>query len=485
MTHTLRTRREWLGTMAAGWAGMQAPAPAGGEKRPNLLYILADDLGYGDPTCYNAESKTPTPAMDAFAKQGVRFTDAHSPSAVCTPTRYGILTGRYCWRSALKKGVLQGYSPSLIEPGRMTVASLLKSRGYETAAMGKWHLGFQNGEKVDYEKPLRPGPLDYGFDSYFGIPASLDMEPYVYVENDHVLEQPTGTVKEIREQRGIFYRGGAAAPGFRHEEVLPKLTARAAEWVKGRRQQPWFLYLPFTAPHTPWLPVGQFQGKSKAGPYGDFVTMVDDAMGQVLKALDESGQAQNTLVVITSDNGAHWLPEEIEKWGHRANDGWKGQKADIWDAGHRIPLLARWPGKIAAGTTSAKLTCLTDLMATMAEVTGGPLPAEAGEDSFSMLGTLTGRRTGSPEREAVVHHSASGHFAVRRGSWKLHLGRGSGGFSDPREYKPKPGEPAGELFNLATDPEERNNLYKRRPELVAELTALLEKYQREGRSRPA
>lgn len=477
MVQSMFTRRHFLASFAAGLS-----ATAQTRSLPNIVYILCDDLGYGDPGCYNKDSKTPTPAIDRFARQGMRFTDAHSPSAVCTPTRYGILTGRYCWRTSLKKGVLNGESPSLIEPGRTTVASLLKSKGYETAGLGKWHLGLGNKPKTDYTKPLHPGPLDFGFDSWFGIPASLDMEPYVYVENDHVLEQATGQISQRREQRGIFYRGGAIAPDFKHEEVLPRIRERAVRYLEGRKAttKPFFLYLALTAPHTPWLPTQKFVGKSKAGPYGDFVTMVDDTIGQVLTALDRSGKADNTLVIVTSDNGAHWLPEEIAKWDHRANDGLRGQKADIWDGGHRIPFLARWPGKIAPGSVSNELVCLTDLMATVAEITGTTLPSNAGEDSYSVVPAMLGKRS---LRQAIVHHSNGGHFSIRQGNWKLNIGRGSGGFSVPVEYAPKPGEPAGELFDMAADPAETNNMYSQKPEIVAELTALLKTYQQQGHSR--
>jgi arylsulfatase A-like enzyme len=479
-------RRRFLGALGMGAAGALLPAQE--RHYPNVVFILADDLGYGDLDCYNPGSKAPTPHLDAFAKQGVRFTDAHSPSAVCTPTRYGILTGRYCWRSRLKKGVLNGYSPSLIEPGRLTVPAMLKARGYRTAGFGKWHLGLGNQEKTDYSRPLRPGPLDYGFDSYFGIPASLDMDPYLYFENDRATAQPTGHIDGIREDRGVFWRAGAIAPGFRHIDVLPEITSRAARWVREyageHRAQPFFLYLALTAPHTPWLPAAAFRGKAKAGEYGDFVTMVDDAAGQVLAALDASGMAGNTLVIVTSDNGAHWLPEEIARWGHRANDSLRGQKADIWDGGHRIPFLARWPGRIRPDTTSSETVCLTDLMGTMAEITGYRLPRDAGEDSYSILPALSGPKPAKPIREAIVHHSMQGHFSIRQGEWKLNIGRGSGGFTPPVEYQPKPGEPAGELFNMARDEAETTNLYQEHPEIVARLTALLERYQRQGYSRP-
>jgi arylsulfatase A-like enzyme len=477
------TRRDILKSAAA--AALALPRAGAAQRYPNIVYILADDLGYGDPRCYNAESKIPTPNIDRLATQGVRFTDAHSGSAVCTPTRYGINTGRYCWRSRLKSGVLEGYSPALIESGRLTVAEMLRQRGYRTAGIGKWHLGLQNGERTDYTQPLRPGPLDAGFDSWFGIPASLDMPPYLFFENDRALAQPTAHVDGMREHRGVFWREGAIAPGFRHIDVLPAITRKAVDYLGALKAgQPFFLYFALTAPHTPWLPTAEFRGKAAAGEYGDFVAMVDDAVGQVLRAIDRGNLAADTLVVMTSDNGAHWLPEEIAQWNHRANDGLRGQKADIWDGGHRIPFIARWPRHIPAGTVSRELMCLTDLMATAAEITGFDLPGNAAEDSYSMLPALLGKKLDKPIREAIVHHSSRGHFSIRQGPWKLNIGRGSGGFTQPLEYTPKPGEAAGELFNLAEDLAETHNLYFEHPELVARLTALLDRYQRQGYSRP-
>jgi arylsulfatase A len=482
---TFANRRDFLKSLAA----LALPgASFAASAKPNILYILADDLGYGDLDCYNPDSKAPTPNLNRLARQGMRFTDTHSPSAVCTPTRYGVLTGRYCWRTRLKHGVLNGYSPSLIEPGRMTVASMLKQQGYHTGGFGKWHLGLGNKEKTDYDQPLRPGPNDFGFDYFFGIPASLDMPPYVFIENDHVVEKPTKHIDGIRVHRGVFWREGAIAPSFKHIDVLPTITRKAEGFLRdharSRADDPFFVYLALTAPHTPWLPTAAFQGKAKAGEYGDFVTMVDDAVGQVLRALDEAKLSDNTLVVLTSDNGAHWLPEEIEQWHHRANYYLRGQKADIWDGGHRIPFIARWPGKVKPDTSCEETACLTDLMATAAEIVGVKLPNNAGEDSYSILPALLGRKLDQPIREATVHHSMAGHFSIRQGEWKLIIGRGSGGFTPPREYTPKPGEPPGELYNVIKDPTECDNLYLKRPEIVKRLTALLEKYKRQGYSRP-
>jgi arylsulfatase A-like enzyme len=461
---------------------------AEGPRPPNILFILADDLGYGDPACYNPASKVATPNIDRLAAQGMRFTDAHTPCAVCTPTRYGVLTGRYCWRSSLKRGVLNGYSPLLIEPGRLTVASLLRRQGYATACIGKWHLGLGDAPRTDFARPLRPGPNSVGFDYFFGIPASLDMPPYVFVENEAVTEAPAATIGDSAMRRhggGGFWRAGAIAPGFKHAEVLPKLTEKAVGFVaRQSRDRPFFLYLALSAPHTPWMPTEEFRAKSGAGYYGDFVAQVDASVGRVLRALDEAKLAEETLVLFTSDNGAHWLPDDIKKWGHRANDGWRGQKADIWDGGHRVPFIARRPGKVRPGSTSKELICLTDLLATAAAASGTTLPADAGEDSFNLLPVLRGEKRDAPVHEAIVHQASDGTLGIRRGPWKLAPALGSHGFSTPRDVKPVPGGPQGQLYNLDDDPGEQNNLWLQKPEVVRRLTALLEKYRSEGRSRP-
>jgi len=460
------------------------------KELPNIIFIMADDLGYGDPGCYNPDSKIPTPRLDRLAAEGIRFTDVHSPSAVCTPTRYGVLTGRYAWRTRLEKWVLYGYSPCLVDTERLTVASLLKKHGYATACVGKWHLGLGTAEKTDYAQPLRPGPNVLGFDYFYGIPASLDMEPYVYVKNETTVEPPTKTIEASKQRRHGgegFWRGGPIAPGFRHGEVLPTLAAEAIGYIEGRaskaKDQPFFLYFPLTAPHTPWLPALAFQDKSGAGPYGDFVMNVDWIIGTVLDALVRTKLVDRTLVIVTSDNGAHWTKGDIAKYGHRANAHLRGQKADIWEGGHRVPFIARWPGRIKPGTTSDQLTCLADLLATTAAIVGETLPAAAGEDSYNMLPALLGEPSKGPTREVIVHHSGDGMFAIRQGPWKLIVGGGSGGFTPPRRIEPKPGEPAAQLYNLRDDPSEEKNLYAAHPDIVKRLTALLEKYRAEGRSR--
>jgi arylsulfatase A-like enzyme len=468
-------RRSFL--LSTGAALTAAPT-----TKPNIVLILADDLGYGDVRRYFKEAVLRTPRMDQLAREGVRFTDAHSPSSVCTPTRYGLLTGRYCWRTRLTRGVLNGESPSLIEPGRTTLASMLKEQGYRTGVFGKWHLGLGNAEKTDYTKELSPGPLDFGFDEFFGIPASLDMPPYVFVNGRRVEALPTNTIADNgAPPRGPFWRGGPIAPGFRMEDVLPKITTRACEFIL-KSPKPFFAYVPLAAPHTPWVPSTEFLNTSKAGLYGDFVGEVDHSVGRILDAVKAAGADRNTLVICTSDNGAPWSQPDIDaSSGHRANAYWRGQKADIFEAGHRVPMIARWPGQARAGKTSDAMVCLTDVFATFSEILERPLRDNEAEDSFSFLGALKGSK-GS--RDAIVHHSASGMFAIRQGGMKLIQGLGSGGFTKPQMIEPGPGEPPGQLFDLVNDPRETEDLYSKRPDDVTRLSALLSTYRSQDRSRP-
>lgn len=497
-------RRDFLKVVSLGTASLALCDHSGtskllakgqDKKKPNIIFIMADDMGYGDLGCYNEDSKIPTPNMDALAAEGIRFTDAHSPSAVCTPTRYGVLTGRYCWRSRLKKGVLGGYSPALIESGRMTVASLLKQHSYATACIGKWHLGLGSEKKTDFGEPLVPGPNAVGFDYFYGISASLDMPPYCYVENDRPVDMPTLTVEEGKANEDGWWRAGAIAPGFKHVEVLPRLTEKAVECIDNHAAKspntPLFMYFPLPAPHCPIAPADFVKGRSKAGGYGDFVVEVDWTVGQVVRALGRNGLAENTLIIITSDNGSPGRTKVkrdpysvIELYGHYPNGNLRGIKADVWDGGHREPFIARWPGKIPPGVTTDEIVCLTDLMATCAAIVGAKLPDDVGEDSYNILPALLGRERAEPIREAIVHHSLSGVFCIRQGRWKLILGLGSGGFSSPKTYDPKPGEPKGQLYNMHDDPAESTNLWSKHPEIVEHLTNLLEKYKRQGYSRP-
>lgn len=466
----------------------------GDRAKPNVVYILADDLGYGDLKSMNPEGKIKTPGSDQMAREGMVFTDAHSNSAVCTPTRYGVLTGRYAFRSRMKKGVLNGYSSYLIENGRMTVPPFLKNQGYHTAFIGKWHLGWdwaKNGEKVDYSKPVENGPKEKGFEYSYGHCGSLDMAPYVWVENGMPTAVPTKeTGRTKKESKNGWWRKGPTSPDFDHEDVLPNLTRRAVKYIKEqvKNEKPFFLYLALPSPHTPVLPTPEFKGKSGLdSAYADFVTMTDDTVKQVLDALKEGGGDENTLFIFTSDNGCS--PEadfaELEEQGHDPSFIYRGHKADIFEGGHRVPFIVRWPAKVKAGTSCDDPTCLTDLLATMAEVLGQKLPADAGEDSVSMLPNLIGESK-QPVREAVVHHSINGTFAVRQGKWKLIDAPHSGGWS-----RPKPAQkalykdlPKIQLYDLKKDPAESRNVSVENPSIVKKLKTLLEKYRENGRSVP-
>lgn len=481
------------------------------KSRPNFLFILCDDLGYGDLQCLNAEGKIPTPHLNQLAQEGVVFTDAHSSSSVCTPTRYGVLTGRYNWRSKLQSSVLGGLSPHLIEDGRMTVASFLKKAGYHTACIGKWHLGMdwtlKGGAEVnelsiesadqvwnvDFSKPILNGPNSVGFDYYFGISASLDMVPYTYIENDRVVALPDeeGAFDMIEGKEGRFTRKGPRAASFDAANVLPDLTAKAIDYMKERAAdakegRPFFLYLPYASPHTPILPTEEWQGKSGLNAYGDFVMQNDDCVGQLMSTLEELGLAENTMVVFTSDNGCSNQAqyEELLPKGHNPSHVFRGHKADIYDGGHRVPFIVRWPGRVKGGATSKQMVCLTDFMATAAEAIGEPLPATVAEDSFSFLPVLVGNGS-KAKRTALVHHSINGAFAVRQGRWKLNLCPGSGGWSAPRPGKDDlSGLPPVQLFDLSADIGETKNLQADQPKVVERLTKLLERYIADGRSTP-
>ena len=448
--------------------------------RPNVLYILADDLGYGDVQCLNPQrGKIKTPHLDQLAAQGMTFTDAHSGSSVCTPTRYGLLTGRYAWRTRLQAGVLDGGNDEpLIAADRLTVAGFLRAQGYATACLGKWHLGFQSEAKprkaegkkgiggggLPVGAGIMGGPTTRGFDYFWGCSNARTMS--ALIENDRVIE----TIEPIA--------------------MLPRLGERAVNYLvqhaAAKPGKPFFLYLPLTSPHTPILPTPEWQGKSGLGAYGDFVMQTDAVVSDVLAALDRTGLAGNTLVIFTADNGCS--PQagtaKLEQQGHFASAAMRGYKADIWDGGHRVPFLVRWPGRVKAGSTSAQLICHTDLLATCADLLGAPLPPNAAEDSVSILPALTGAAT-APLREAVVHHSINGRFAVRQGPWKLALCPGSGGWGKPGDAEAKEAKlPALQLYDLGADPSEQENLHGRQPEVVSRLTRLLERYVADGRSTP-
>ncbi|MEM7143709.1 MAG: arylsulfatase [Verrucomicrobiota bacterium] len=441
--------------------------------KPNIVYILCDDLGYGDIHCMAPETcQIATPCADQLASEGMIFTDAHSGSSVCTPTRYGLMTGRYSWRTRLQSGVVTGFAPSLIAEDRTTVAGFLKEHGYDTAIIGKWHLDFEyldpkTGERYSQKEHQSPpvgakipdGPTHRGFDYYHGFHHARNME--AVIEDDEVIA---------------------------HDDVinmLPRLTDKSAEYILSRKGQerPFFLYIPLGSPHTPIVPSAAWQGKSPLGAYGDFVMETDAVIGVVSDALEEAGLTEDTLVIFTSDNGCSKAAkiEDMAEQGHIVSAHLRGSKADIWDGGHRVPFIARWPGKIEAGSTSDQLICHVDLFATAAAILAVEMPEGAAEDSVSFLPAFSGEEIVST-RNGVIHHSISGHFAYRHGKWKLALARASGGWTSPKEGEAEEGAPKGQLYDMEADVAETNNLYASQPEVVARLLAMLEEDVARGRS---
>jgi len=452
---------------------------------PNVVVILADDLGYGDVRALNPASRIPTPHLDALAAAGATFTDAHSPSAVCTPTRYGLLTGRYCWRTRLKSGVLNGYGTPLLAVDRPTLGTLLGARGYVTGCVGKWHLGLgfaKDGDRFDFTAPVSDGPHTHGFEKSFVIPASLDFPPYAYIEDGVLTEAADRT--QPHSKFPAFIRQGERSPDFSMVDCLDRLTRAALEFVQASAagDRPFFLYFPLTAPHKPVLPHPRFIGATELGPYGDFVVQTDAAVGALLDGLERAGVADDTLVIFTSDNGSFMHsrtegPDHVDDPGtqayradrHRSNGPFRGTKADIWEAGHRVPFFVRWPGVVEPGKVQPRTICHVDLYATLAKLIGHTRGDGEAEDSYNFLPLLLDEA--APRRPPVVHHSVNGTFAIRVGNWKLVLSDGSGGREKPK------GKPFGEpytLFELSDDPGETNDLAAKHPDVVKRLTKVLE-----------
>lgn len=455
------------------------------EKQPNIIFIMADDMGYGDIQKLNPSSKIATPHLDRLVGEGMTFTDAHSPSSVCTPTRYGVVTGRYCWRSKMTSGVLNGYGAPIIEKDRLTVADALTEQGYTTAVIGKWHLGLglqKTDGEWDFSKPVDHSPLDLGFKYSYIVPASLDMSPYVYLDGRNITGQPD----QVQTEQGFpgFVREGKLGSDFSIIDCLDHLASKASKYIKeqAKHKQPFFLYLPLTAPHKPVSPHPRFQGKSGLGPYGDFVMQTDWTVGEILNALDESGIAKNSLVIYTSDNGSfmyrqkgseqpdHVSDSTIQAYNesqHTANGPLRGTKADIWEGGHRVPFLVRWPGKVKAGSRCDRAITHTDFFATAVQVAGGKVPprTEAAQDSISFMPLLRGNEKGW-RRPPIIHHSGGAMFAIRDGDWKLILGNGSGGREEP---KGKRFQRPWALFNLKQDIGETKDLSKQNPDIVTRL----------------
>ena len=441
------------------------------QLRPNIVLIMCDDLGYGDVQCLNPKNgKIKTPHIDRLASQGMTFTDAHSGSSVCTPTRYGLLTGRYSWRTRLQSGVVQGFAPCLIAPDRLTVAGLLKKQGYATGIIGKWHLDFKYQDaktgkilprmkRAPIGSTIPDGPVHRGFDYFHGIHHAGHMD--TIIENNKVVEQ----LDEIHN--------------------LPRLTEKSVAYIEGRAKyqaQPFFLYVPLGSPHTPIVPTAEWQGKSGLGPYGDFVMQTDATVGAIMNALDKNGFAKNTLVVFTSDNGCSKAANisRLRKQGHHVSAQYRGSKADIWEGGHRVPFLVRWPGMVEAASQSDQIITLVDFFATISDITGEKAPGMA-EDSVSFLPALSGQAIVS-SRKGIIHHSISGHFAYRQGKWKLLLAKGSGGWSSPKESEVGAKTASAQLYNMEKDPSEQNNLYLSRPDVAERLLADLTLDVQRGRS---
>ena len=461
-------------------SGCTQGSGSGEKSKPNIVFILADDMGFGDLGCYNADSKIPTPHIDKLAEQGIRFTNTHAPGAWCVPSRYGLLTGRYPGRVES----LNTRSKSIIEPGQETLASMMKGFGYRTACVGKWHQGFKG---IDWDNPenidvLEDGPVEKGFDYFFGMHASLDIPPYFYIENDHAVQSPSLTVDDhaspdaTSDVSGAFYRAGGISPDFRHEEVLDMFLEKAFGFMdrhqKTHRDQPYFLYLPLTAPHTPWLPKEEFVGKSGAGEYGDFTMQVDHLVGQVMSYLEESGQLDNTIVFFSSDNGPVWFPADEAKFNHASTGGLRGMKGDMWEGGSRIPFIVRAPSFFAPGRESDQMLCFTDMMATLADLLSEDL-SEEDFDSYSFLPVLMGQDSDALRSEVIIEKNA-----ILSGDWKLIDGSGQGGiaarWAPDKSYIVTEDIP-GELYNLNEDLGEQSNLWDENPEKADEL---LEKLKR-------
>ncbi len=471
--------------------------------QPNVLVILADDLGYGDVYCYNPDrGKIPTPNIDALAAKGMRFTDAHSSSGVCSPSRYALLTGRYHWRTRLQSGIVPYLGGPLIAPDRLTIADFLKNHGYRTAAIGKWHLGWNmqltaserklllsyrnkptpaeaaNDPAADraawqtiYSRDFLGGPTEAGFDAYFGTDVP-NWPPFCFIENRRTVGIPSELLPAADLLNHKASIRGPALANWNLENILPTLADRACAFIDeaAKNPQPFFLYLPLTSPHTPISPTESWRGKSGLNPYADFVMQTDAVIGRVLESLEKSGTAPRTLVILTSDNGcAPYIgAKDLEAKGHFPSGPWRGYKADAWEGGHRVPFIVRWPATVAPGSTCDALVHHADIIATLADSLGTTLPATAAEDSISLLPLLKGST--APVREFAISHASSGLPSLRRGSWKIIFGQSGGGFSGA-----PPVASSGQLYNLASDPSESTNLWNSHPDIVADLTAAMQR----------
>lgn len=462
---------------------------------PNVIIILADDMGLDSVACFNDKLNLKTPALDRLANEGMSFRDAHSTSAVCSPTRYSVLTGRYNWRSRLKKGIVGKWERPLIEDQRITIAEMFQAKGYSTACIGKWHLGWNwpklgggtttKSSEIDFDQAITGGPIDHGFEYYFGDDVP-NWPPFAWRENDRVLGSITTTMKAGAM---VGVGSGPAVEDWDFRAVLNEYSKRWHDHIveQAEESKPFFLYASMPSPHTPIAPHQNFQGSSGVSEYADFLIQTDHAVGRILEALDKTDQTKNTLIFFTCDNGTSPKADfdQLKTKGVSLNENWRGWKADVYEGGHRVPFIVRWPEHIMPGSESKQTITLADIMATCADVIDESLPNNCAEDSVSLLPVLRGRKPATPLHEAVVHHSVSGHFAIRKGPWKLLLCAGSGGWSAPREPDArKQNLPAVQLFHMLDDPKETNNLQAAHPDLVQSLTADLRRMVEAGRSTP-
>lgn len=479
------------------------------SKNPNIIIILADDLGHGDVEALNPESRIPTPNLNKLAREGLIFTDAHTPSGVCSPTRYGLLTGRYCWRTRLTSGVLWDYAGTLIEPDRKTIAGILQENGYYTGMVGKWHLGidwklfdetaadmitketrYSDYSNIDFHSPVKRGINEYGFHYSFAIAGSANMTPFTYLENNKVTGLPEYTTEEVRQETGEWYGSeGHVAKGFRLEDNLPNCSAKAIEFIENAIRQypekPFFLYYPLVSPHTPVVPNEAFIGKSKAGAYGDFIVETDFYIGELMTKLKELGIDKNTMIIFTSDNG----PEndrfrnmktkgDMNTHGQKSQAPYRGWKRERWEGGHRVPFFLYWPGLISTGDKCSTTICLTDVMPTIAELTGTILPENSAEDGKSFYKAIIGKDRPESFHEAIVHHEGNGSFAIRMGRFKLIID----GPRTPSLLLDEQVKKSFMLFDVTNDIREESEISSFHPDVVQQMFEILKKYVREGRS---
>lgn len=481
---------------------------------PNVVIIFADDMGYGDVAFNNPECRTSSPNIDKISREGLCFSDAHSGGSVSTPSRYGLVTGQYFFRAEQPKDNYPvGYLRPYIHSEHETIGTLMKRAGYVTGCVGKWHLGVDwekkmdsislvpnggtNRTNIDYSKGVTNGPNSVGFDYSYIMAASLDMPPYLFIENNKIVDTEivsTGEVypnffedtkfswdrmhtteKDVYWERGVWWRDGDMSKSYKVEDCLDVITQKGLEFIERSAQQsdPFMLYLPLTGPHTPWMPNDKFKGTTALGTYGDFIAQIDDIVGQVYAKLEEMGVAENTIVIFSSDNGAAWREDDIQQYAHQANWGRRGQKGDAWDGGHHIPLVVTWPDGLKKSGVYNHTVSLVDLLATFSELTGEKIKSDYRTDSYSLLPIIKGNLK-KPVREHIMYLSSNGTIALKVGDWKYIDGLGSRGFSAPSKLEPVTGGPKGQLYNLATDPLESTNLYLSNPEKVAEMTKMLD-----------